>query len=233
VDSRDDIEPKTVANHLTMLISVMNYAASLSVPWITRVPPFKKPKTIALGKNYRYLRNEEEIGRFLRAARDEGEIVFMLFLTAVRTGTRAGELAGLEWGDVDFDLRLILVQRSFTGPTKSGETRPVRALDALLGDLRAWRLRHPGKLVFTNRDGNMLARSGRIFQEVLHRVLDRADFPMVARETGRARAATSRSMACGTRLRRTGLIRGGSIFKLQKILGQPSGSHTTESSLVC
>ena len=31
---------------------------------------FRKPKVIVLGKDYRYLRNEDEIQRFLRAARD-------------------------------------------------------------------------------------------------------------------------------------------------------------------
>jgi hypothetical protein len=42
--------------------------------------------------------------------------------------------------------------------------------------LRAWRLRHPGRLVFTNEAGGMCGPSARIFQEVLHRVLAAAGF---------------------------------------------------------
>jgi integrase len=226
VDSRDDLEPKTVANHLTLLISMFNYAAELSVPWVYRVPPFKKPKIISLARDYRYLRNEEEVARFLRASRElEGELVFMLYLTAVRTGMRAGELAGLEWGDVDFEQRLIMVQRSFTGPTKSGRARPVPILNALLADLRSWRLRHPGKLVFTNRDGNMLAPSGRVFQEVLHRVLGHAEFP-----TSIGHGDRVRHYITFHGLRHTfasqWMMRGGNIFKLQKILGHQSTAMT-------
>jgi integrase len=225
VDARDDLEPKTIANHLTLLISMFNYAAELSVPWVYRVPPFKRPKVVALARDYRYLRNEDEVRRFLGAAREEGELVFILYLTAVRTGMRAGELAGLEWGDVDFEQRLVMVQRSFDGPTKSGQARPVPILDALLPDLRAWKLRHPGRLVFTNRDGNMLARSGRVFQEVLHRVLDRAAFPKTSTPGDRVRHYVTFHG-----LRHTfashWMMRGGNIFKLQKILGHQSMAMT-------
>ncbi|HVZ35110.1 MAG TPA: site-specific integrase, partial [Polyangiaceae bacterium] len=173
-----------------------------------------------------YLRNEEEVQRFLRAARElEGELTFVLYLTAVRTGMRAGELAGLEWGDIDFEQRLIMVQRSFDGPTKSGHARPVPILDALLSDLRAWKLRHPGKLVFTNRDGNMLAPSGRVFQEVLHRVLERAGFPSSTSSGDRVRHYITFHG-----LRHTfashWMMRGGNIFKLQKILGHQSTAMT-------
>lgn len=52
--------------------------------------------------------------------------------------------------------------------------RYVCILDGLLATLREWRLRHPGRLVFTNRDGAMLQPSARAFHEVLHRVLERA-----------------------------------------------------------
>jgi hypothetical protein len=68
---------------------------------------------------------------------------------------------------------------TFDGPTKADDVRYVPIVDALLPTLRAWRLRHPGRLVSTNRDGGMLAPSGRIYQEVLHRVLDAAGFPRI------------------------------------------------------
>ena len=55
-------------------------------------------------------------------------------------------------------------------------------LDALFPTLSAWRLRHPGRLVFANRNGRRLQPSARIFQEVLHRVLDAAGPPMIERK---------------------------------------------------
>src|SRR5437868_4520369 len=64
--------------------------------------------------------------------------------------------------------RLITVQRSFDGPTKAGDVRYVPILDVLLPILQQWHELHPGTLVFTNRDGRMLGKSARIFQEVLH-----------------------------------------------------------------
>jgi integrase len=229
VDSRDDIEPKTIANHLTLAISMMNYAAALNPPWLLRVPAFKKPKIIALGRDFPYLRNADEIQRLLRAAREEGEHVYMLFLAAICTGMRAGELAGLEWGDVAFDDRLIMVQRSFTGPTKSGHARPIPILDALLGDLRAWKLRHPGRLVFTNRDGGMLGKSGRVFQEVLHRVLDSAGFPSTTKANGKVRRYVTFHGLRHT-FASNWMMRGGDIFKLQKILGHQSLAMTSRYS---
>lgn len=74
-----------------------------------------------------------------------------VYSTAVRTGMRAGELAGLEWADVNFEQRLITVQRSFEGLTKSGEVRLIPILDVLLPELRAWRLRHLYEVVEVRR----------------------------------------------------------------------------------
>jgi integrase len=119
--------------------------------------------------------------RFLAAARAQDEHVFVLYAVALFTGMRAGEIAALEWSDVDLERRIIAVQRSFDGPTKSDRVRYVPVLDALLPVLRAWRSKHPGRLVFTNTAGTMFAPSARIFQEVLHRVLTAADFPKVQR----------------------------------------------------
>jgi len=225
IDEHDELSPKTLGNHLTLLITMLNYAASFRDPWILKVPRFKKPKIAALGRNYSYLRTQDEIDRVLRAAKEEGDAIHMLYLAAIATGMRAGELAGLEWPDVDLDRRLIMVQRSFKGPTKSGHARPVPILDSLLSDLRAWRLRHPGRLVFTNRDGHMLDKSARAFQEILHRVLDRAGFPSETKANGRVRRYVTFHG-----LRHTfashWMMNGGDVFKLQQILGHQSMAMT-------
>jgi integrase len=90
---------------------------ALDLGWIERAPRIRKPRVRIFSADYSYLRTDDEVRRFLAAARGEGENVFALYATAVYTGLRAGELAGLHWDDVDFERRLITVQRSFDGPS--------------------------------------------------------------------------------------------------------------------
>lgn len=44
---------------------------------------------------------------------------------AIHTGMRRGEVFGLEWEDIYFDRNIILVQRSYDGPTKNGRSRRI------------------------------------------------------------------------------------------------------------
>ena len=55
----------------------------------------------------------EEVSKFLKAAEEHAAGYKTLFLSAIHTGLRVGELAGLEWGDVDWNGRFIKVQRSY------------------------------------------------------------------------------------------------------------------------
>jgi integrase len=116
------------------------------------------------------------------------------------------------------------VQRSFDGPTKSDKVRYVPILDPLLPVLKAWRLRHPGRLVFTNQAGTMFQPSARIFQEVLHRVLDAGGFAKVQRN-GRARPYV-RFHDLRHTFASHWVAKGGDLFKLQKILGHQSVQMT-------
>ncbi|HEX8789842.1 MAG TPA: tyrosine-type recombinase/integrase [Polyangiaceae bacterium] len=215
---------KYVHNHLTLFGTMLRAAAAFKIPWILKVPRFNKPRLSLFSTDYAWLRTDDEIARFLRAARAEGEMVFMLYAVAVFTGLRAGELAALEWPDIDLERRLITVHHSYSGPTKSGRIRHVPILDALLSLLKAWRLRHPGRLVFANLAGTMLQPSARIFQEVLHRVLDAAKLPNVIR------GGKERPYVTFHGLRHTfashWVVKGGDIFKLQKILGHASIAMT-------
>ena len=216
--------PKTVNNYLTLLISLLNLGVELR--WLLQKPKIKKLKEEY--KDYRYLRTMDEIWRFLSAAEAEGDGVFTLYATTVFTGMRAGEIAALQWSDVDFKNRLITIQRTYTGPTKSARVRYVPILDVLLPILREWKLKHPGRLVFTNRDGNMWGPSGRVYQEILKRTLLNAEFPQ-RDDNGKKRGYIT--FHC---LRHTfashWMMSGGDIFKLQKILGHQSMQMTERYS---
>ncbi len=220
--SRRHLSDKTVNNHLTLFISMLN--AGLDMGWLHKVPRLRKPKVHLANQDYRYLKSSQEIERFLASAKEEGETVHALYAVAIGTGMRFGELAGLKWSRVDFERRLIAVEVSYDGPTKNGEVRYVPIFNDLLTVLRAWRLMQPGVLVFANRSGCMFGKSARISQEVLHRVLTRAGFDKVKRD------GKWRNYIRFHDLRHTfashWMTSGGDLFKLQKILGHKTVQMT-------
>ncbi|MEC4669206.1 MAG: site-specific integrase, partial [Nitrospirota bacterium] len=84
----------------------------------------------------------EEVAAFLETVRQRAPRYCPLFLCAVRTGLRMGELLALQWGDMDYHGRFIEVQRNYTrgrvSTPKSGESRRVdmsRELTQALKDL--------------------------------------------------------------------------------------------------
>lgn len=216
------LSKKTLHNQLTLLISILRVAHDIG--WLHKLPKIKKPRIRLFDKDFSYLRTDEEISRFLVAARDEGELVYTLYATAIYTGMREGELAGLHRGDLDLGRRLICVQRSYDGPTKGGEARYVPILDPLFPILKEWLLKCGGTIVFPNEAGRMHGESARIFQEVLYRVIDRAGFPRVIRNGKERRYIVFHS------LRHTfashWMMNGGDLFKLQKILGHKDPQMT-------
>jgi integrase len=212
------VSNKTLHNQVTLLISMLNLAVDLK--WLMAAPRVKKPRISIDASEFSYLKSNEEIRRFLNASEAEGPKVRNMYYTAICTGLRAGELASLRWDDVRFDNRLIIVQRSFDGPTKRGKIRHVPIMDPLLSVLREWRMVNPGDWVFPNEKGNMHRPSDRVFQEVFHRVLDRAGFPKAIRGGKTKRYIVFHS------LRHTfashWVMKGGDMYKLQKILGHQS-----------
>lgn len=80
-----------------------------------------------------------------------------MLLTAVKTGMRLGELIGLQWGDIDWDNRLIAVQHSWyacvkeLGSPKSNRVRHIDMTADLYETLR--KRRKSTGFVFTNAEG--------------------------------------------------------------------------------
>ena len=83
----------------------------------------------------------EEVPVFLSAvlSRPASKQHYPLFLCAIHTGMRAGELIGLQWQDIDFRGKFIQVRRCITRgriePTKTGKRRRIDMSDALLNEL--------------------------------------------------------------------------------------------------
>jgi integrase len=219
---RSYLDPKTVHNILTLLISMLNVAVDLG--WLARAPRIRKPRIPVFSMDFSYLRTKEEVARFLRAAKAEGELPYAFYATATYTGMRQGELAGLRWSDVDLDARRIVVQRSYDGPTKAGDVRYVPILDPMLPVLRAWRLMSPGDIVFPNQDGRMQGRCARLYQEIFHRVLDVAGFEKVQRNGKTRRYIRFHDLRHS--FASHWMAGGGDLFRLQKILGHKTVAMT-------
>jgi integrase len=97
---------------------------------------------------------------------------YPLVLCGFRTGLRIGELIALQWGDIDFRQKLILVQRNvtrgrITTPKSRAGTRQVRVTSQLAEALRAQRKwlkeitlqkgwQQPPAWVFPNEEGGFL-----------------------------------------------------------------------------
>lgn len=216
IAKREHLSKKTLHNHVTLFISTLNIA--FRIGWLDRVPPIKKPKISHLMFDYKYLQTTDEIRRLLLAAKEEDDddrpqkykFHYPFYATAAYSGMRAGELAGLRWSDVNFETRLITVQRSYKTSTKSNKVRYVPILDTLMPILKEWRLKSGHSLVFTNHEGNMIAPSDRIFQETFHRILERAGLPKMRFHDLRHTFASH------------WVMNGGDLYKLQKILGHSS-----------
>jgi integrase len=131
--------------------------------------------------------DEEQSRLFLAEARRTSPY-HLLYLTAMLTGMRQGELLGLRWGDLDLALAEVSVQRSlsrvgrivtFREP-KTERGRRVVALSPLLVDtLRAARgTAHDDHLVFCQADGRPL-HGHNITQRDLRAVCRRAGVPRI------------------------------------------------------
>jgi integrase len=213
--------PKTVANILTELRTILNTAKKLE--WIDRVPYIQHPKLTDQG-DYRWLKSKDDIKIFLESAKTEGPLVYSFYKTTIATGLRAGELAGLKRDDIDFKNNIIHVRRSFDGPTKPGKTRVVPLLSNLHLDLEKWLKSHDNEFVFFNARGSQFKESSRIYQEIFKRVLAKGKFPKVQYH------GKLKYYICFHDLRHTfashWVMNGGDIFKLQKILGHANISMT-------
>jgi integrase len=85
-----------------------------------------------------------------------------LFMLAVFSGARQGELLGLRWGDVDWDNCQLAIQRTFNNgrlftPKTQTSKRKIDLGPTVIKELKKWRLACPKNdldLVFPNEAGN-------------------------------------------------------------------------------
>jgi integrase len=155
-----------------------------AVKWglIPRSPVDVVERPKAKKREVAYL-DAEQVGKLLSEAR--GHRLEALFVLAVATGCRQGELLGLQWGDIDWRAGAITVRRQLRehggkledrdrfelAPLKSdSKPRRVDLPTTAIESLRRHRSRlgavpHPQTLVFTNTQGGPIRKCNLIRRE--------------------------------------------------------------------
>jgi integrase len=135
--------PKTVQNVIRCLSSLLSHAVEDGIIQVNvALKPGKFLPKVGKRRNINPF-SREEVAAFLDAIKRYAPPFYPFFLCAVRTGMRLGELLALQWGDIEFNGRFIVVQRNYTrgeivDTPKNGETRRVdmsRELTQTLKDL--------------------------------------------------------------------------------------------------
>jgi integrase len=108
----------------------------------------------------------EEVGRLLEAARESGDRVEALYVLAVHTGMRQGELLGLKWSDVDLAAKTMRVNRQAQRHRDRGglvlaEPKNASRRTVPLTDTAVEALRHHGK-----RQAEERMRVGSLYEDV-------------------------------------------------------------------
>jgi len=126
---------------------------------------------------------------------------YPLWLIALHTGMRRGEVFGLQFGDVDFEKGVIHVRRSYNGPTKNGRSRMVpmsRKLEECLLDNRVdvKGTNSPGSRLFHTFDPNPylkgLCKEARVPVVTFHAL--RHTFATLALEAGKSPKKVSEAL---------------------------------------
>jgi integrase len=145
----DVIKPATINRTLAILRKMFNDAVRWGFLASSPMKTIRQLHEAEKGFNYY---DEDEVRSFLPNCSDD---FYQIACCAVYTGMRKGEMLALEWGDVDLERKLIRVERSGQGSTKSKKVRYVPINSGLLKVLRNLKSRKEGKLVFPDEKGKM------------------------------------------------------------------------------
>ena len=99
-----------------------------------------------------------------------------LYLTAIMSGARQGELLGLRWSDLDLDRKQLHIRRTFNHgryfePKTKGSIRKIDMAPVLVKELVSWKLASGGRgddLIFPSGDGTPM---------ICHNMKNRHFFP--------------------------------------------------------
>jgi integrase len=158
------LSTKTISNEIVIIKQIFKHAYQWGYVKINPAEHLKRPK---VEKHEIEILNPNEIEKLLEYS---GDLYSIAFLTAIQTGVRAGELWGLQWGDMDWNSRQLYVKRSvwnnaFQTPKSENSIRRIDLLDDLVFELKKWKLACPiseHDLMFPTKDGHITCHDNAI-----------------------------------------------------------------------
>lgn len=144
------VGPKSVQLELSLISAVLNTARrDWSIPIANSVTEIRKPKS-PRGRDRRFVGDEEN--RLFAAAKECRSLGLDVCITlALETGMRRGEIASLEWKQIDLSKHVIRL-----GMTKNGEPRVVPLSEAAELSIRSLPNFNTNTKVFEFYDSNGL-----------------------------------------------------------------------------
>jgi len=152
---------KTLKRILMMIGQIMAYAVRHKYISYNPIRDIERPKSQGKEKMATIkILTPEEINAFLQVEMDQKYRT--LFMLAIFSGARQGELLGLKWSDVDWENKQIHIQRTFNNQswydvkTKTSNRR-IDIGPIMMTELKKWKLACPISeldLIFPNIAGN-------------------------------------------------------------------------------
>lgn len=201
----------SVRSALAYLSTVFSWAGRLKIVPKNPVRGLERPRVHGSADYF----SHEEVAAILRGAAQlaEGRVADRCLAAcvhlALHTGLRKGELLGLRWQDLDLDMQLLTVARSYQSAPKSGRLRQLRLPAACVPILRTWRLSCPLTPI------GLVFPVGRGTGRSTHALLG---LPRLLRAAG-VRVPAHPFHACRHSFASHYVMQGGNILALQKILG--------------
>ena len=164
--------PKTVNNHVAVLRAILHTAVAWGV--LEHTPKFRD---VRLPPKATLFLSFEEAARLVLATEENWR---SMVIVALNTGLRVGEMLALQWGDINWEVGRLFVQRSdwkgIIGPPKGGKTREIPLNEAALSAFRQLKEGSLKSLTFCRPDGRRLTQP--MCRRPLHRACNKADLPL-------------------------------------------------------
>ena len=118
------LSQKTMRHHLSFRSSIFEYAIRLDMVSTNPCSKVIIPKIDANGKVYKkpekHIYTKEQAKEFMTILREAPMKYRVFFTLAIYTGCRRGEILGIEWKNIDFENRTIMIDHTSNYTAKNG-----------------------------------------------------------------------------------------------------------------